>query len=354
MEVFRDGQLELHREGPARKVGDAAGRRDVESIERRRDAISRLPGRPQHHLVRRDPGGGAVGGEGQPRGLELGHQAVQVVQRLVREGAAGEVGLLEVEQLLLQIQDGLQVPQGDGGAVDVGHPGQVGVRVGEQVLDGLQGVLLPVQDDGAVGDEVSVLIQKAQAVHQGADLLGVLAEGLLPGRHQLLVGQQVAQGGVGRPGQQAEGHDQAQYQGKKTFSQVPHDAPPFRLAVETHGLGWGPHPADGPRPVLIDLTAIHAAASHGRTPPAGCRVPGGSRGRSRSPASRPPAASHRDRRPRWSAAPAPPPGYRPGGPPGRGSPRIPARSARRGAGKRPAPPLRCCSAWSLSWLPPPV
>ena len=85
----------------------------------------------QHHLLPRRPGGG---GQGQPLGLELVQQAVDVGQGLPLEGGPGEIGLLEMLDLPLDGDDGGQVPQGDGHPVHLRHLGQVGVRVGEQGL----------------------------------------------------------------------------------------------------------------------------------------------------------------------------------------------------------------------------
>ena len=62
----------------------------------------------QHHLLPRRPG--AVGGQGQPLGLELVQQAVEVVPGLALEGGPGEIGLLEMLDLPLDGDDGGQVP----------------------------------------------------------------------------------------------------------------------------------------------------------------------------------------------------------------------------------------------------
>ena len=164
--------------------------------------------------------------------LELGHQAVQVVHGLPLEGPVGEVFLLDALQLPLDGDDGLQVPQGDGHPVHLRHLGQVGVRVGEQGLQLLQRVCLPVQVDGLVGDQVALLIQKAQGVQQGIGLLIALAGEVLQLLQQALVlpravVQQLAHRGIGRAGQQAHGHDRAQGQGQKSLLPVPHGVPPL-------------------------------------------------------------------------------------------------------------------------------
>ena len=156
-----------------------------------------------------------VGRQGHALALELGQQAVDIFQGLAVEGAAGEVGLLEILQLPLNGDDGLQVAQGNGYPVHRRHLGQVHSRVGQQGLDLIQSILHSVQNDALVCDQIAVPVQKAQGVQQRIGFLIALAGKALQLLEQALVLlggvlQQVGDGGVGRPRQQGQNHTKRQ------------------------------------------------------------------------------------------------------------------------------------------------
>ena len=168
-----------------------------------------------HRLTVRHPGGDAL--EGDSLGLELIHQAVQTVQRRPREGLAGEVGRLNPLKLLLDLNDGLQIAQRDGGAVHISHLAQVGGRVLQQLYHLVQGVGLPVQIDGIVCLELSVFVQQAQLLQKRVGLgavsfgqRGKLVQNLLI--LSPAVGQQVAHRGIGRGRQHGQRHTYHQQQ----------------------------------------------------------------------------------------------------------------------------------------------
>ena len=161
-------------------------------------------GVPHRCALKRDAGG-----------LELGDQAVQVFAGLPIKGLSGEVGLLKVLQLPLNGDHCLEVPQGNGHTVRIGHLAQVGRGVLQQGLHLLQGVLLAVQVDGLVGNQVSVFIQKAHAVQQLQGFFGTFtckALQLFKQGFVLLwrVVQQAAHSGQGRYRQHGKHHAQAQ------------------------------------------------------------------------------------------------------------------------------------------------
>ena len=204
----------------ARKAGfktDIHGIGDTRlGLEAGADTAVRSDGIKTAH-IHHDGAGGGPGVDGDAVVLQLLHQIIEIVQGLALKDLPGEIGLLDALELPLNGNDGPKVAQGDGHPVHIAYLAQVGVRVIQQGLDLIQGVCHPVQLDGLVGDQVSILIQKAVLLQKGLDGLAVLPGEVFQLLQQGLVlprtvAQQVAHGRIGCAGQQRKGHAERKQQ----------------------------------------------------------------------------------------------------------------------------------------------
>ena len=122
-----------------------------------------------------------------------------------------KVSGLNPGQFPLDLHHLLQVFQGDGVAVHLGHPAQVGGRVVQQGLDLVQGIFLPVQVDLFAGLQVPLIVQQA-VLRQNAHQLFRVAAVFLPKSLQqgcVLhrgVAAGLADGRVGRDGRHGKRH----------------------------------------------------------------------------------------------------------------------------------------------------
>ena len=107
--------------------------------------------------------------------LQLLHQAIEILQSFPGKLPAGEIGVLDPQQLLFDLDHGLQIAQRHRSPIHVGYTGEIRGGIFQQLHDRRQCQHLVVQRDGLIHLEIAGFIQQPQSLQHGKHLVAATA-----------------------------------------------------------------------------------------------------------------------------------------------------------------------------------